>query len=150
MSLIEKIRNDQLLSRKNNSPDSSLLTTLLSEASMVGKNNGNRESTDEEVINVIKKFIKNNKELMSSVNEDSIAYQKAKQEIELLSSYLPQQMTEDEIKKAVQQKICTLEDISPKLMGNIMKWLKENYSGQYDGAVASKIVKELLKGNKPK
>ena len=57
--LIEKIKHDQLVARKNRSTvESTLLTTLIGEADMVGKNNGNRDPFDEEVISVVKKFLK--------------------------------------------------------------------------------------------
>ena len=147
MSLLLQIKKDQLQARKNNqTAEATLLTTLIGEASMIGKNDGNRDSTDEEVISVIKKFVKNNNELMNYANKESSAYALAKDENEFLSQYLPSQMTEEEIRTAVQQRIHSLDEISPKLMGKIMGWLKENYGGQYDGALASKVVKELLSG----
>ena len=40
----------------------------------------------------------------------------------------------------------TVDEVSPKIMGVIMKWLKDNYAGKYDGKMASKIVGELLNG----
>lgn len=57
--LIVKIKHDQLVARKNRDQiESTLLTTLIGEADMVGKNNGNRDPFDEEVISVVKKFLK--------------------------------------------------------------------------------------------
>jgi hypothetical protein len=59
MSLIQTIKADQVQARKARSASASILTTLIGEAEMIGKNAGDRESTDEEVIAIIKKFIKN-------------------------------------------------------------------------------------------
>jgi uncharacterized protein YqeY len=147
MSLLSEIKKDQLQARKNKkTTEATLLTTLIGEASMIGKNAGNRETTDYEVVAIIKKFIKNNTELMSVAHQDSIAYGLAKDESEFLTQYLPVQMTEEDLREAVQSRIRTLDDISPKIMGLLMKWLKDNYSGQYDGKMASKIVGELLRG----
>jgi len=147
MSLFLQIKKDQLHARKNNKTvEATLLTTLIGEAAMIGKNDGNRESTDEEVIAVVKKFIKNNKELMDIVNPESNGYTDAKFENEFLTQYIPLQMTEEELRETVQLRIRTLDEITPKLMGTVMKWLKDNYVGQYDGALASKVVKELLSG----
>jgi len=147
MSLILQIKKDQLQARKNSqTAEATLLTTLLGEAAMIGKNAGNRETTDEEVVAVIKKFVKNNTELMGYAEAESNAYLSAKDENALLSQYLPSQMTEDELREAVQSRIIALDEISPKLMGSVMKWLKDNYAGQYDGGLASKVVKELLSG----
>jgi len=57
--LINKIKSDALEARKARKTNTAtLLTTLYFEASMVGKNLENRESTDQEVLQVIEKFIK--------------------------------------------------------------------------------------------
>ena len=147
MSLLAKIKQDQLQARKNkNAAEATLLTTLIGEAAMIGKNDGNRETTDVEVVTVIKKFIKNNTELMNVANVPEMGYDYAKKENDFLAQYLPSQMTEEELQTTIQTYISTLEEVSPKLMGSVMKWLKDNYAGQYDGGLASKVVKGLLSG----
>lgn len=147
MLLIQQIKKDQLTARKNKkTAESTILTTLLGEAGMIGKNNGNRESTDNEVIAVVKKFIKNNTELMKLTSDESSAYLTARDENVFLSKYVPTQLAEEELRSLVQKRLCNLDEISPKLMGKIMSWLKENHDGQYDGQLASKVVKELLNG----
>jgi hypothetical protein len=55
---MEQIKAKQIAARKSGSADAGLLTTLLGEAAMVGKNAG-RETTDQEVVAVVKKFVKN-------------------------------------------------------------------------------------------
>ena len=147
MSLLSEIKKDQLQARKNkNTDDATLLTTLIGEAAMIGKNDGNRETTDNEVVAVIKKFIKNNNELIAVVNPETYGFTRAIAENDFLTQYLPSQMTEEEIRAAVQSHMFTVDEVSPKIMGVIMKWLKDNYAGQYDGKMASKIVGELLNG----
>lgn len=137
MSLLQKLKNDQLSLRKlKNSKDALILTTLIGEASIIGKNNGNRESTDSEVIAVIKKFIKNIEETLKIVPD----HEKSLYEKDILTKYLPEQLTNIE-----------LEDIVLKLktennfkMGDIMKYLKENFEGRYDGKNASQLIKKIL------
>lgn len=137
MSLLQKLKNDQLSLRKlKNSKDALILTTLIGEASIIGKNNGNRESTDSEVITVIKKFIKNIEETLKIVPD----HEKSLYEKDILTKYLPEQLTNIE-----------LEDIVLKLktennfkMGDIMKYLKENFEGRYDGKNASQLIKKIL------
>ncbi len=147
-SLLKQIKKDQLQARKNkNGPTAKSLTTLIGEAEMIGKNDGNRESTDEEVIAVIKKFVKNLKDLMSVMSQRlSPTFTAAQAELDLLSTYLPSQMEEAELRTVIQSHLVELEDISPRMMGQVMKWLKDNYGGQYDGKLASKVVKDLLNG----
>ena len=66
MSLIQTIKTAQVAARKARDPSASLLTTLIGEAEMVGKNAG-REVTDQEVVATIKKFIKGIDETLKAV-----------------------------------------------------------------------------------
>lgn len=145
MSLIQTIKADQLQARKNKDTSrASLLTTLYSEAAMVGKNDGNRESTDAEVVAMVKKFIKNIDETISAVASSSDAVAMLHQEREILSVYLPKQLTEDELKALLTGMVSKLPERSPKSMGMLMKALKAEYDGQYDGKSASTLARELL------
>ncbi len=140
MTLMQQIKADQLQARKDrNSEKSSLLTTLIGEAAMIGKNDGNRESTDAEVVGVIRKFLKNvqeNKDIASKWS-DQIAIARLDVESEILSVYLPTQMTAEQIKIALLGR--------EKNKGLLMKHLKENFAGRYDGKLAAQIVDEAVK-----
>jgi uncharacterized protein len=150
MTLIADVRAAQLQARKNKHVEAvDTLTTLIGESEAVGKNAGNRAPTDQEVVAVVKKFIKNIDETMGVINPDTDAYSQFQREKILLSQFLPKQMTEAEIKAAAQS---LFEDlvintgglgVKPK-MGVLMQHFKAKYDGQYDGAVASKIIKEIL------
>lgn len=145
MSILQKIKDDQLAARKNKEElKAKVLTVLLGEASRPGKDNGDRESTDSEVIAVLKKFIKNNQELMEHSIESSMAHHIAKSETLLLEQYLPKQLNEEELREVIEGYVSGLDDKSMKQMGKIMGQLKKDYEGLYDGAAASTIVKELL------
>ena len=132
MKLLEKIKQDQLQSRKDRTEGkTSLLTTLYSESAMVGKNQ-NRETTDSEVISVIKKFMKNNEEFRKSIDKNEDTYFRLLLEYVILESYLPKQLTEQEIKDIVHHQ-------DHETLGDCMKHFKENYSGLYD----AKLVKDI-------
>ena len=139
--LIDQIKQDQLTARKNkNVIASSLLTTLLAEASIVGKNQ-NRQSTDQEVVAVVKKFIKNNTDFISNINDQHQEYTKLVAEKAILEAYLPTQLSEDDLKTLV---ITYKTENLNVNVGSVMKYMKENYDGQYDGKTLSTIVKEIL------
>jgi len=139
MLLIKRIRQDQIAARKDrNAAAATTLTTLLGEASIVGKNDGNRESTDAEVQAVITKFIKNNKEMIA------LGVKEAVDENELLSNYIPEQMSTSELEHFIADIIGAYSLTSPKDMGIIMKELKQNKAGLFDGKAASIIAKEQL------
>ena len=68
-------------------------------------------------------------------------YNKSTKELEILNGYLPKQLLEEELNKKIQE---IIDASSIKTMGNIMKELKTQYDGSYDGKMASAIVKKLL------
>lgn len=149
--LMNKLRADSLQARKNRDTISSnLLTSLVSEAAMVGKNNGNRETTDEETLRVVKKFLDNAREtrellIKNGAQEDraSMAWEPidtANREIEILEKYVPEQLTELSLKNIIN--LFKIDNPDAK-MGDIMKFLQANYAGQYDGKLASQVAKGL-------
>ena len=152
MSLLNDIKAKQLELRKAQMHDKidrgveiSLLTTLFSEASVPGKA-AQRESTDAEVIAVIKKFVKNNDECMMSAGSrrDSDWHDRLSIERDVLNLFLPKQLTADELKEIIGGFVAANGIAGPKGTGLVMKMLKEQYEGLYDGKVASDIVKMVL------
>lgn len=146
MTLLAKIKEDQLSARKGSKTVAAkLLTTLIGEAQAIGKNDGNRETTDNEVIAIIKKFINNINDCLTVYKTDSENYHVAIQEKAILTQYLPQQMNESELTTVVQD-IIKETNATAKDMGKIMSALKAKYEGLYDGKAASGIVKSVLAG----
>jgi len=141
MTLIEKIKEDQIAARKaHDSVKASLLTTLLGEATAIGKNNGNREVTDAEVVALVKKFMKGVDETINALtmhNKDATQFLT---ERGILETYLPKQLTQEETESALKAAIAEVG----ANMGKVMGYMKANYEGQYDGKLASTIVKTLL------
>lgn len=148
MTLIEVIRKEQLQARKEKrTANASTLTTLIGEAEMIGKNDGNRLTNDSEVVGVIKKFVKNIDETLNILAKDALKADKMDElmvEKALLMKFLPVQLTENQLRDAVNEIIISLNEKNPKMMGKVLMLLKDKYAGQYDGATASKITKEIL------
>jgi len=140
--LIDKLRADLLAARKIRSPVSTaLLTALVGEATMVGKNAGNRETTDDETLAMIRKFLKNAEETLTRLVESNRPVDTTKHEIEILKDYLPQQLSIEDLYTIV----ANMKSNDPKInVGTAMKMLKEQHGGKYDGKIASGIVKTLI------
>lgn len=141
-TLIQRLKADSLDARKaREAAKSSFMTTLLSEASMPGKNDGNRESTDEEALAVCAKFDKNIAELLSVRPTDATALA----ERAWLASYLPTKLNQEALSALIVDvaRELGLATIGPRDMGGIMAGLKKRAPGQYDGAIASALVKSL-------
>lgn len=149
MSLITNIKAASLQARKDrNAPKAALLSTLLGEVQMIGKNNGNRETTDGEAIAVIKKMMNNTSEtinvLFNSSNTDQL--EQLSEELTVLESFLPLQLSSTELSIAIGQAIAQSGATSIKEMGKVMKILKQHHEGLFDGTEASKQIKEKLAG----
>lgn len=144
--LIVKIKQDQLVARKNRDQiESTLLTTLIGEADMVGKNNGNRDPFDEEVISVVKKFLKGVNETIAILEKSGHDVSQFEKEREILDSYLPTQLTFDQILTMIESAVLDGTIIKDKsFKGSAMKWLKIHYSGQYDGRIAAEVLDQLV------
>lgn len=69
---------------------------------------------------------------------------KLKREIEILSVYVPKQLTEEEIRVLVDEAISATGATGPRDMGKVMGALKEKTAGKADGRLVSEIVKEKL------
>ena len=121
-----------------------LLATLIAEAVMVGKNDGNRETTDAETIAMIKKFLKNVNETLALMDEMGKDKTEPLREKEILESLLPKQLDEAELAKIIEEIVATLPDKSPRQMGAVMAELKKKYDGQFDGKTTSGLVKKAL------
>ncbi len=135
MTLLDTIRKSQLQARKEKrAADASTLTTLIGEAEMIGKNDGNRASTDAEVVNVIKKFVKNIDETLTVLVKDSSKADRVEaltSEKALLVTFLPQQLSEDQLRTILGGFVSALTEKNPKMMGKVLASLKEQYAGQY-------------------
>jgi uncharacterized protein len=123
---------------------SNLLSTLIGEAVMIGKNDGNRETTEQEVLNIIRKFLKNVSENIKILEEMGKETATALKEKEILESFLPKQLSTEELEKVVESIVADLPEKSVKMMGAVMAELKKRHEGLFDGKSASEIVRKIL------
>lgn len=105
-----------------------------------------KEITDDVIMALIQKLIKQNKDAIemfkSGGREDLV--EKNEKEIEILSQFLPKQLTNEEIDSILSQEIKDNNISSMKEMGKLMGVLKSKYSGQMDFGYVSKKVKDLI------
>ena len=101
---------------------------------------------DDEICAIVAKEVKKRKESLKEyeeANREDIV-ESLKREIEVLSKYLPEQLTKEEIEKLVEQAIVESEATSMKDMGKVMSNLRPKTAGKADGKLVSDIVKEKL------
>lgn len=133
--MFQKLQNDLTTARKQkDAVRISILSTLIGEIQQhmdVDKN-----ISDEKVLQLIKKFVKNNNDFIA-LTKDIVRTNELQFENDILNAYLPKQLTESELRTII---VAQLQAGSN--LGQVMAFLKANYLGLYDGALASRIAKE--------
>lgn len=112
-----------------------------------GKPTGVDKITDQDILSVLQKMIKQRRESIATYrqgNREDLAAQEL-EEITVIEGYLPQQLTEDEIRAAITELVAALDAKGLKDMGRVMAALKERFTGSMDFGKASGILKEALK-----
>lgn len=147
MSLKEKIEQNFIRARKEkNEAVVSTLGMLLSAIKNAEIAGMRKEFSDEDVLKVINSEVKKYKdsiiEYEKGGREDLAA--KEKSEMEILAAYLPAQLSEEEIKKIVGDKINELGASGPGDFGKVMGAAMKAAGGRAGGDAVGKAVKELL------
>jgi hypothetical protein len=105
------------------------------------------ELDDNQIIDIIAKESKKRKdagvEFAKSGREDLM--KQNDRELEILATYLPKQLSKEEIAEVVKKVISTIGATSIKEMGAVMKSAKEEMGASADGKTINEVVKELLK-----
>jgi uncharacterized protein len=125
-----------------------LVNSALKNADIEARGQGKAALGDDEVLSVLQKMIKQRQEsaeLYDKGARPELAAQE-REEIAIISAYLPKQMSEDEAKTAIAGLVKELGASGMKDMGKVMAALKERYAGQMDFGKASPMVKALLAG----
>lgn len=131
--------------KEGNKIKTSTLRMAKSEIQLLEINKKNTLS-DAETIGVIQKMIKQRKESITQFNKAGRKelVEKETKEISFLEVYLPEQLTEPELRKIVTTQINSSSANSIKDMGKVMGILKGELEGKADMGLVSNLVKELL------
>ena len=125
-----------------------MVNAAIKDRDIEARGNGKGPLSDEELLGLFQKMVKQ--------RQDSVeAYQKGgradlvtqeNEEIAIISSYLPKQMSEDDMKGAIAAAIKETGAASMKDMGKVIGALRGKYAGQMDFGKASALVKGMLAG----
>lgn len=146
MTLSERINNDMINYMKTKDSFSLGVVRMVKGAIQLEKINLKRDLNDDEVVSVISKQIK--------MRNDSIAeFTKAnrvdlidqyKKEIEILNRYMPEQLTDEEINKVIDEAFVKINPTSSKDMGLIMREVSPKLKGRADMGKVNSIIKNRL------
>ena len=146
MTLSEKINNDMINYMKSKDSFALGVIRMVKGAIQLEKINLKRDLNDEEVIAVISKQIKMRND---SVQEFTKAnrmdlVEQYKKEIELLNTYMPEQLSEEEILKIIEEAFAKINPTSSKDMGLIMREVSPKLKGRADMGKVNIIIKDRL------
>lgn len=141
-----QILEDLKTAMKNQDKEKLSVIRMVKGAIQMSELNKKHELNDEEVIDVITKEIKSRKDSINEFKkggrEDLIT--KTQAEIDILSAYLPKQLTEEELNEIIDKVFVEVNPTSSKDMGKVMKELTPQVKGKADMGLVSKIVKEKI------
>ena len=151
MSLKDKIDTDykNILKSKDKIQISTyrLILSGIKDLDISNRSGPNKKSTDDgDIKKLLKKMIKQRSESIDiyKKNNRKDLLEVEEKESEILSGYLPKQLSEEETKKICTQTVSKLGASSIKDMGKVMGELKKQYEDSLDFAKAGSLLKELL------
>lgn len=144
--LKDRIYQDIVDAMKAKDKDKLSVLRMLKGSLQLENINKGKELTDDVVIDVISREIKQRNESIAEFTKggrEDLASATEK-EIDILKAYLPEQLTEEEIAKIVDEVFMKVQPTSAKDMGKIMKEVTPLVKGKADMSYVSTIIKERL------
>lgn len=141
-----KILEDLKLAMKAQDKEKLSVVRMVKGAIQMEELNKKHELNDDEVIAIIFKQIKSRKEAIvefEKANRNDLVEQNQK-EIEILNTYMPEQLSDDEINKIIDEAFAKINPTSERDMGKIIGSISPLLKGKADMGSVSKIVKEKL------
>ena len=124
-----------------------LILSSIKDLDITNRSGPNKKETDDEDIKkLLKKMVKQRAESIEiyKKNNRTDLLEVEQNEHDILTSFLPKQLSEEETKKICEQIISKTGAASIKDMGKVMGALKKEYSDEIDFAKAGSLIKELL------
>jgi uncharacterized protein YqeY len=123
-----------------------MVNSTIKNADIEARGQGKPPLADAELLSLLQKMIKQRQEAVELYDKGGRAELAAqeREEIAIISAYLPKQMSEDEVKAAIGAAIAETNAAGIKDMGKVIGVLKAKYAGQMDFAKASGLVKAAL------
>lgn len=144
--MFDKIKKDLMTAMKEKDKFKLSVLRMLKSALQAEEINKKSELTDDEVLNIIKKQVKVRNASLEEY-KDYGRYDLANdlaQEIEILKSYLPEELSKEELIKVIDEQFNIINPTSIKDIGKVIKAISNVVGTRADMGVVSKIVKEKI------
>ena len=142
----DKILKDLMEAMKKQDKETLSVLRMVKGAIQLEEINVKRNLNDDEVIGVLAKQIKTRKESISEFEKAGRTELKeqTEKEIEILSRYMPEQLSEEEVLKVIDEVFAEVKPESKKDMGKIMGIINPKLKGKADMSFVSKTIQEKL------
>ena len=142
----EKILSDLVSAMKSQDKETLTVLRMVKGAMQLEEINKKQELNDEDVVAVLSKQIKTRKESIvefeKAGREDLV--NQTKGEIEILSKYMPEQLSEEDVIKIIDEAFAAVKPEKPSDMGKLMGFVTPKLKGKADMSFVSKTIKEKL------
>ena len=146
MSLFNQINEDIKTSMKNKDAFKLSVIRMVKGAMQLEVINKKRDLNDDEVIAIVAKQIKMRKdsiEEFKKASRDDLV-EKTQKEVDILVTYMPEQLSEEEINKVIDEVFEIVKPTSMKDLGMIMKEISPRVKGKADMGLVNRLIKEKL------
>lgn len=141
-----KILEDLVTAMKNQDKDTLSVLRMVKGAVQLEEINLKHELNDDEMITVLSRQIKTRKESIEEFKKGNRQdlIDKTQQEIDILSKYMPKQLSQEEVEKVINDAFNKVNPQGPSDMGKIMGIVSPLLKGKADMSLVSRIIKEKL------
>ena len=146
MSLKEQLQRDLQDAMRARDEQRKLALRMALTAVQLAEVEQRSELDDAAIVEVIRKEVRRREDALEMVRQagrtETVAEDEA--QIAILRSYLPQSLTEDELKVIAREVIAEAQAASPADLGKVMKLIMPRVQGKADGRMVSQVVRDLL------
>ena len=149
-TILQRIQGDMTAAMKGRDADTLSTLRMLKAALMEAKTKKPRDAAlgGDEEIEVLQRYAKKRRETIEELKKvgraDLVA--REEQEIAVTQRYLPQMLSEDEVRAVVREAVAKTGAAGPKDLGRVMGAVVAQVKGRTDGSIVSRLVKETLGG----
>jgi hypothetical protein len=144
--LLIRMKKDNIQAMRDKNKISKGVLSLMISAMTLAEKEAGKDLTDEEALKFVQREMKQEKDTLASTPEDRIELiELSKAKIEIIDSYLPKQLSEEEIKVAITEIINDKGlELSRKVQGVVMKEMMAKFAGRTDGKTVNKVLGSMM------
>jgi uncharacterized protein YqeY len=144
--LLMRMKKDNIQAMRDKNKISKGVLSLMISAMALAEKEAGKDLTEEEALKFVQREMKQEKDTLASTPEDRVELiELSKAKIVIIDSYLPKQLSEEEIKTAITEIINEKGlELSRKVQGVVMKEMMAKFAGKTDGKSVNKVLGSMM------